>query len=166
VKKIFASSVVAIFCFLSLEFCCFIFHGNRGPVQDVFLMQTYDEILGAYDEHLLWRLKDVKPDFHNETYKIICLSDSVSIMYGGNKEYPYMLENKLKQSFPQETFKVFNAGVPGYSSHQGYIYLKKELIRYNPDFVTINFGPNDHSAALNGLEDKEQLLYKPFFTNI
>ncbi|MDP8252826.1 MAG: GDSL-type esterase/lipase family protein [Candidatus Kaelpia aquatica] len=155
-KKSFAVITLVVAFFFGLEFSCRILVSSNHSFQKHFLMQIYDETLGAYDENLFWRLEGVYPQFGEEEYRVICLSDSVSVMYGGYQEYPKMLEEILIKNFPESTFKIFNAGVPGYSSYQGALYLKNELIKYKPDFVSINFGPNDYSRALNGLEDKKQ----------
>jgi len=162
VKKIFIIILSAAVFFYSLEVYCTKWSSSDNLPQELFLMQIYDEVLGAYDQNLFWRLEGVYPQFEEEEYKIVCLSDSVSVMYGGHREYPKMLEKLLIKGFPKKTFKVFNAGVPGYSSYQGYRYLKDELMKYKPDFVSINFGPNDHSKALNGLEDKDQIWRRSY----
>ena len=59
----------------------------------------------------------------------------------------------LEESFPGN---VINAGVPGYTSHQGGKYLKILLCRLQqlgikPDFITLYFGNNDSTY---GIEDK------------
>jgi lysophospholipase L1-like esterase len=155
-KKLVAS-LVGVFLFLSLgEIILRIINYPPYPLQQYFILKVCGELLGEYDPVLFWRLKDVRPDFEGADYRIICLSDSVSVMYGGNREYPKMLEELLNAKYPHKKFKVFNAGVPGYSSYQGYLYLKTELINYHPNIVIVNFGPNDHSYAINGVPDKEQ----------
>lgn len=93
--------------------------------------------------------------------RIICLGDSVTFGAPDNKVkieqvYSERLEALLNLSFPERRFEVINAGVPGYSSYQGLLYLK-ELLRkgYKPDLVTVLFGYDDAAPAVF-YSDKEQ----------
>ena len=159
-KKIIFSAISIIIFWTGVELFYRTFKQCDNLSLNSFSLRICGEILGCYDEKIFWRLDGIYPDFGKEGYRIICLADSVSVMYGGHKEYPAMLENLLNKSIPDKKIKVFNAGVPGYTSFQGYLYLKNELIRQKPNFVTLNFGPNDHSCALNGKADKEQRVGK------
>ncbi len=49
---------------------------------------------------------------------------------------------------------VVNAGVTGYSSHQGLVRLRRDATRYRPDLVLVSFGWNDVAPAL-GPPDRE-----------
>jgi len=137
------------------------------------------------DSHLLWRLqpfaefKGVRinskgfrgPEFSEEkqqnTYRIINMGDSstfgVGVPYGDL--HSAVLKDMLnRQAQPQKRYEVINAGVPGYSSLQGLKYLKKELIKYKPDIITVSFGLNDYLYT-NAEDDKNipetspQLIY-------
>jgi lysophospholipase L1-like esterase len=57
-------------------------------------------------------------------------------------------------------FEVINAGVIGYTSHQGLRLLKSKVLHWPPNLVTVYFGWNDHWLAL-GLEDKQQTAGEP-----
>ena len=129
---------------------------------DTFRLQVCGEILGEYDEKLFWRLKGVIPDFKDSQTRIICLTDSVSVMYEG-KGYPDLLEPDLARRLPHLGAKVFNGGVPGYTSFQGLKYFTTELIAYRPDIVIVCYGWNDHWQSSNGLPDKMQ---KPLKSSI
>ena len=50
-------------------------------------------------------------------------------------------------------FEVLNAGVAGYSSHQGVLRFLQEVDRYQPDLVLVSFGWNDAAEAI-GQPDK------------
>ena len=50
-------------------------------------------------------------------------------------------------------FEVMNAGVAGYSSHQGVLRFLQEVDRYQPDLVLVSFGWNDAAEAI-GQPDK------------
>jgi lysophospholipase L1-like esterase len=50
-------------------------------------------------------------------------------------------------------FEVINAGVAGYSSHQGLLRFLQEVDRYQPDLLLVSFGWNDAAEAI-GQPDK------------
>lgn len=129
------------------------------------------------DPVLFWRLNPDFPFLPNEinskgfrdrefglkkeqgAYRIISLGDSIT--YGVPEKlvrmedtYPERLEILLNSHFPERKFEVINAGVPGYSSYQGLMYLK-ELLKYEPDLITIYFGNNDGAPAVY-YSDREQ----------
>jgi lysophospholipase L1-like esterase len=63
-------------------------------------------------------------------------------------------ENRLRERFPARDITCLNAGVPGYTSFQGWRYLESEGLRYQPDLVVASFGFND-SARWQGRGDLE-----------
>jgi len=79
-------------------------------------MKVCGELIGQFDEKLFWRLKDVTPQFNckpkQQCLKIMCLTDSVSVMYHG-KGYPEILQKMLSSRIPMENPIVFNGGYPG-----------------------------------------------------
>lgn len=54
-----------------------------------------------------------------------------------------VLEGELKQRYPGIKIQLINAGVPGYTSAQEYLYIESELIKYQPDLIIIEDGWND-----------------------
>jgi lysophospholipase L1-like esterase len=66
--------------------------------------------------------------------------------------YPGLMGEYLNVIKPGK-FEVLNAGVGGHSSYQGLQRLKREVLKYNPDIVTIFYGWNDHWVS--SLEDKD-----------
>jgi len=129
------------------------------PGGNTFKLKVSGELIGEFDENLFWRLKDVKPNFGSASgknyLKIMCLTDSVSVMYKG-KGYPEILQNILWDYIPDKNVTVFNGGVPGYTSFQGLKYFTNELLSYRPDVVSVCYGWNDHWQSGNGLPDKLQ----------
>lgn len=91
------------------------------------------------------------------TFRIICLGDSVTFGWPNKSEEAYAkrLEALLNEKIKTYRFEVINAGVLGYASYQGLKYLETEIIKYHPDLVTVHFGPNDAAPALY-FSDKEQ----------
>lgn len=126
-----------------------------------FLKVCGEYLKAEFDKDRFWKLgKEIPEDFLNADCKIIVLSDSVSVMLEGSG-YPEILE-KISRYKSRKNIKVFNAGVPGYTSYQGILYLK-ELLFTQPDLVIVNFGWNDHWCAINGIEDKNQRFSRLFY---
>ncbi|MCX5659191.1 MAG: GDSL-type esterase/lipase family protein [Planctomycetota bacterium] len=85
-------------------------------------------------------------------FRIVCLGDSCT--HFGPRPYPERLAALLEQWKPGR-FEVINAGVIGYTSHQGLARLESEVLAWQPDLVTAYFGWNDHWLA-HGRTDREQ----------
>ena len=69
--------------------------------------------------------------------------------------YPAITQHLLNAVCPSEQCQAVNAGVPGYDSLQGQIYLKKLLPQLAPDIVVLAFGMNDQH--LKGMSRAEVL---------
>lgn len=110
------------------------------------------ELYGEFDPHRFWKLPNVAPRFSGDHPKIICMADSVTVMYEG-KGYPELLAKSLSEAGYDKTVEVFNAGVPEYTTYQAMVYLDRELISEKPDLVTFQFGWNDHWKARSGVQD-------------
>lgn len=85
-------------------------------------------------------------------FRIVCLGDSCT--HFGPITYPDILRDYLEKVAPGK-FEVINAGVIGYTSFQGMRLLETEVLKWEPDLVTVYFGWNDHWLA-RGYQDKEQ----------
>ena len=111
------------------------------------------------DADLIWRLK---PRFDgplatnelgfrdssykiNADHKILLLGDSVSWGDGVemNQSYPFLLEKMLNRNYPEKNIEVINSAVPGYSTFQQLIYLKKYGLKLKPDIIIHQFCLND-----------------------
>ena len=115
----------------------------------------------------MWRPAAHKP-YNNQRFKgpvvgvpkpkdvvrIMCFGDSLTDgpPRGG---WPSWLQTLLNQRPPiaQRRFEVINAGVAGYSSHQGLLRFLQEVDRYEPDMLLVSFGWNDAAEAI-GQPDK------------
>ena len=82
-------------------------------------------------------------------YRIVTLGNSCTFGWGVRYEdsWGYRLERILNRELPDTSFEVINAGIPGYSSHQGKTYFAEELLGLAPDMVLIMFAWNDHSRS-------------------
>lgn len=89
--------------------------------------------------------------------RIVALGNSCT--FGWGVDYKQAWTSRLADILSRELqrpVQVINAGVPGYSSHQGRILLEKELLDYDPDLLLVMFGFNDHFAAGKGIPDHKQ----------
>jgi lysophospholipase L1-like esterase len=89
-----------------------------------------------------------------DVFRVICYGDSLTDgpPRGG---WPAWLHQLLQEqpTVPGRRFEVLNAGVAGYSSHQGVLRFVQEVDRYHPDLVLVSFGWNDAAEAI-GQPDK------------
>ena len=95
------------------------------------------------------------------TFRIVCLGDSVTFGYrvppvwpdkpkDFNPEwqpFPMLLENELRKVNPNRGIEVFPMAVPGYTSHQGLAWLRRDIDYLQPDMVIASFGWNDASVS-------------------
>jgi lysophospholipase L1-like esterase len=103
------------------------------------------------------------------TFRIVCLGDSVTFGYrvppvwperprDYNPEwqpYPMLLEKELRTANPNRRIEVFPMAVPGYTSHQGLAWLRRDIGYLQPDVVIASFGWND--ASLSDAPDREAI---------
>ena len=119
------------------------------------------------DPVLLWRPAAHKP-FNAQHFKgplaenpkppdvirIMCYGDSLTDgpPKGG---WPSWFQTLLDEQppIPGRRFEVINAGVAGYSSHQGLLRFLQEVDEYDPDLLLVSFGWNDAAEAI-GEPDK------------
>ncbi len=82
------------------------------------------------------------------TVRVICYGDSNTDgpARGG---WPEHLATELQVRVGDTArIEVLNAGVAGYSSHQGLLRFRNQVERFNPDVVLVSFGWNDLATAL------------------
>lgn len=142
----------------------------HGQMPDHFPFWAPNNILTSGFEQLLvkneFRRARVTVDKPSGVFRIICLGGSFTYGWPYNKPqdaadiYPAVLQTLLNNSRAQgePRYEVINAGVGGYSSYQGLLYLRKRLLRFKPDLITVAFGANDGietRAAGAPLTDRE-----------
>ncbi len=90
-------------------------------------------------------------------FRILCAGDSVTFGFGVPQVFlrqeetyhrdwlPYTvrIEKALRAVNPGRTIQVAPLAVPGYSSHQGLAWLRRDLHDLRPDVVTLLYGWND-----------------------
>jgi lysophospholipase L1-like esterase len=77
-------------------------------------------------------------------FRILFLGDSF-VFGSGGVEYGRRFTELLESAAPR--VEVINAGVPGYSSDQEFLYLQSEGHRYQPDLVVVGAFMNDFVEA-------------------
>lgn len=86
--------------------------------------------------------------------RVICYGDSNTAGWASAPSWPELLHERLIDSPLSIRIEVANAGVVGYSSHQGLLRFSSEVETYKPDMVVVSFGWNDASGAV-GKPDRE-----------
>ncbi len=77
--------------------------------------------------------------------RILAIGDSCTFGWRVTEpeSYPAQLEALLNQRAGGDRYQVINAGVPGYTSYQGLVYLRDRGLALRPEIVVIGFGFND-----------------------
>ncbi len=81
--------------------------------------------------------------------RLLFIGSSVTFGWGvrAQRAFPERVAETLDGMFPHRAFDAVNAGVPGYSSYQGLLYMRELFSRYDPDIVIAEFGINDGTVA-------------------
>jgi lysophospholipase L1-like esterase len=101
--------------------------------------------------------------------RVVCLGDSVTFGFRvpvvwpdkpteydpGWLPYPMLLEKELRAANPGRDVEVITMAVPGYTSHQGLAWLRRDISKLKPDLLTVSFGWND--ASLSDVPDREAI---------
>jgi len=96
------------------------------------------------------RVKTNSAGYRNEEIRkknkirIVCLGASPTFGWGvkQDKAYPRVLEQLLKEN-SEANIEVINAGMIGYTSYQGVLLLKNEILKLRPDIITVSYVIND-----------------------
>jgi lysophospholipase L1-like esterase len=103
------------------------------------------------------------------TTRIVCLGDSVTFGFrvpvvwpDRPTEYdpswlpfPMLLEKELRSANPDRKIEVITMAVPGYTSHQGLAWLRRDIDELQPDLLIASFGWND--ASFSDVPDREAI---------
>jgi len=105
------------------------------------------------DPDLFWKLpphpldadiRAIQPDkpvpAKGKARRILVLGDSCSRISRDIPPYSALLEDSLAG----HQVEVWNAAVPGYTTWQGRVWLRKQLLAIQPDVAVVYFGWNDH----------------------
>lgn len=93
-------------------------------------------------------------------YRIVCLGDSNT--FGEDlpyaQTYPAVLQDLLREKYPDLNAVVINAGIRGHTSVQGLARLERDVLWYQPHVVVSAFGLNDGNLGhwpLDPLRERE-----------
>jgi len=164
ISLLFASSLL---CFFVVEFALRVFNYQTKvlgdwwlPSQDLRIKkQAYYDLnptriysinprLSLKDESASdefgFRFNPNHKKLSNKPYVILAFGDSFTFGHGVayNQTYPYYLENILKKKYNKNII-VHNAGIPGYSPDQTFIYIKENIHKLNPDLIIWNIDISD-----------------------
>lgn len=103
------------------------------------------------------------------TFRIVCLGDSVTFGYrvppvwpdkpnDYNPDwlpFPMLLEKELRKVNPGRRVEVFPMAVPGYTTHQGLAWLRRDIELLEPDLLIASFGWND--ASVSDIPDRRSI---------
>lgn len=72
--------------------------------------------------------------------------------------YAYLTYAWWKQAFPKADFTYINAGIGGTTSHLGTGRVEEDVLRYEPDFVIVEYSVNDDGSSAHFQETYEGLV--------
>ncbi len=127
-------------------------------------------VLSTNSEHL--RVEEPSRSIESRqpgAIRIVCLGDSVTFGYRVPAvwpdhpseydprwlPYPMLLEKELRAANPGRAIEVITMAVPGYTSHQGLAWLRRDIDTLQPDLLIASFGWND--ASLSDVPDREAI---------
>lgn len=89
------------------------------------------------------------PEKQNERIRIVCLGESTTfgLCAPRGEDYPSQLQRFLDARYPG-VFLVINRGVPGMTSSQMLLNLRRFLDETDPDLVVISCGANEFAVRL------------------
>ena len=94
-------------------------------------------------------IKTIKKIFNNEEIIIGALGDSLTYGWMTERGFLDFLKDLLIKKYPDISFKIYNRGVPGDTAGDGLRRLDRDIIRFNPDLVMIQFGLNDAYSGIS-----------------
>jgi lysophospholipase L1-like esterase len=88
------------------------------------------------------------PEVGHAPFSILALGDSCTwgFQVADDDTYPAVLQRLLDRRTGPGRYQVINAGVPGWTSHQGLLYLEERGVALKPDVVVAGFAFNDGFA--------------------
>ncbi len=113
-------------------------------------MQVENEVLETRGAPVTWTIRTNALGFRGPDrnapsgLRVLALGDSCTFGFRVAEEATYAA--RLEAICAPQRVTVLNAGVPGYTTHQGTLLLASLLDTYRPDVVTIAFGTNDRET--------------------
>ena len=135
------------------------FRPNQEIASKVFSVATYRINSRGF------RGDEPRPD---AACRIVALGNSCSFGWAVREQYIWttVLESMLNETQNGTDYDVINAGVPGYSSHQGRILCSELLSDLKPQYLCIMFGWNDHWTAGDAGADRDIQMPSSFTLSV
>jgi hypothetical protein len=137
------------------------FLGYRGrPNASTWLQPPGQPLLGDRIEHNADGFRDARTfaDLRRIAGRklVVCVgdADTYGLTAGGtDRTYPAALERALRRISGDPSWVVFNAGMPGYTSHEVLELVKLRLLKLRPDAVVSMSLRNDYEQVTLYLDD-------------
>jgi lysophospholipase L1-like esterase len=94
-------------------------------------------------------IRTIEKLFNKEEVIIAALGDSLTYGWMTERGFLDFLDDMLKKKYPGSPFKILNRGIPGDTARDGLRRLDREILRFNPDLVLIQFALNDAYTEFN-----------------
>jgi hypothetical protein len=137
------------------------FLGYRGrPHASTWLLPPQQPLLGDRIHHNADGFRDARTfaDLRRieERKLVVCVGDgdTYGLTAGGtDRTYPAALERELRRLSGDASWIVFNAGMPGYTSHEVLELVKLKLLKLRPDAIVSMSLRNDFEQVTLYLDD-------------
>lgn len=176
VKKIICL-FFSLFILLILEFSAGIFFREESELEKITSILNRDPVIfwrqrpnldvlfqGVKVHTDAWGLRNLKLSLKKNinTLRIVCLGPSSTFGWGieNNSTYAYLLKELIESvRIDSWDVEVINAGVIGYSSYQGKVLFKDNILQLDPDIIIVAYLINDIDKhrfyCSNGKADKD-----------
>jgi len=119
-----------------------------GYVRDEFMFSPLraEEMWNSYTRSFIFCGEKFSRFKQEGITRIICQGGSATLGVGVSKneeKYPKILERLLNDKYNEKHYEVINAGKEAYTTLDGLLQLKRDLLILKPDIVTLMFGGND-----------------------
>ena len=98
---------------------------------------------------------------NERSFRILCLGDETTFGTGVKQSdtFAKVLQLKLRKRYHFYLTEGINAGVEGYTTYQGFHFLKEYCLKYKPDVIVVGFLHNDMSYSSRA--DKDRISKDP-----
>lgn len=100
---------------------------------------------------------EISPVKPSGSFRVIALGDSVAFDDFG---FVSMIREELPR-IRGGPVEVINASIPGFTTYQELLFLRRDLIRFQPDLVVLQYCLNDNYAFLHVVDDSGRWLLTP-----
>lgn len=88
---------------------------------------------------------------------IVAFGDSITAGYAVRRGFLYFWREMLQKKYPEASIELINSGISGDTTIDGLARLEWDVLSYEPDLVSINFGINDAVMSLPLQEFQDNL---------